>query len=76
MARREYTATNMRTGDVRVYVFDPDSSLTPSQDAAINAHAQELGDYNTWSYGNRYAAEMGHSFAFCGDWAVRLPRAI
>jgi hypothetical protein len=41
---------DLSTGDKRIY-----SSITPTE-AVIAAHAQSLGDYNTWTYKNKYGA--------------------
>lgn len=47
--------------------------MTPTL-AVICAYAQDLGDWNTWEYGEKYAdkAVVGKHTVFCGDFSAFL----
>lgn len=42
------------------------------KEAVVCAHAQSLGDYNTWDYDEKYnhLVEEGLYTYLCGDWSV------
>ena len=42
--------------------------IAPSE-AVIAAHAQSIGDFNTWDYTqDKYPVEFGENGCACGDW--------
>ena len=43
----------------------------PPEEAVIAAHAQSIGDNNTWNYAGKYKAKKGKYGWTCGDfWAA------
>ncbi len=44
----------------------------PPKESVVCAHAQSLGDYNTWDYDSKYGhlVEEGKYTYLCGDWSV------
>lgn len=56
------TVVNLKTGDVLRYSCSP-------REAVISAHAQSLGDWNTWGYQTRYGnmTAFGKYTVSCGD---------
>ena len=59
------TVVNLATGEQKLYTCPP-------LDAVIAAHAQSLGDFNTWDYLPKYrdqveTTRLGH---YIGDWGV------
>jgi len=65
------TAYNLHTGEERVY-----SDLHP-ENAVMTAYLQEHGNYNTWTYNDRFAEMRSkivrgkYSIAY-GDWATPM----
>lgn len=61
---------NLKTGQSRVYCLPP-------YQAVVAAHAQmERGDYNTWSYADKYARKVkaGAATVSCGNCSALLSR--
>lgn len=58
---------NLNNGDVVIYSCKP-------EEAVIAAHAQSLGDWNTWDYDERYGekVERGDFYISCGDFTALL----
>ena len=59
---------NLATGD-----WGPVYSCSP-RDAVIAAHAQSLGDFNTWDYEARYdrLVSTGSETVWCGAFSARI----
>lgn len=56
---------NLSAGEfVAVYSCDPLS-------AVVSAHAQSIGDYNTWDYG-KYPVVVNDETVRCGDMTARI----
>lgn len=54
---------NLRTDEEMIFV-----GVTQSE-AVIAAHAQSIGDMNTWGYTqDKYPVEFGEKSCICGDW--------
>lgn len=57
---------NLKTGETRDYSL-------PATRAVVAAHAQSLGDWNTWNYEQYFRlVTQGKSTVACGDWCAPL----
>ena len=63
------TVLNLRTGQHQYF----SSPITP-RESVMAAYAQNIGDYNTWEYDNKYGerVEYGQYTVFCGDFAAHM----
>jgi hypothetical protein len=66
MPLQVHRVVNLKTGEEVAFV-----GVTCSE-SVIAAHAQSIGDYNTWDYHQKYQADFGQVFVTCGDWSTRI----
>lgn len=62
---RIVTVTNLSTSEERTYTLPPER-------AVIAAYAQARGDWNTWTYADKYQHIVTHGkrTVSCGDWTA------
>lgn len=67
------TSTTVRTFNLRTGDWGPTYSVAPRM-AVICAHAQSLGDWNTWDYEKNYGhlVHTGRETVWCGNFSARL----